>query len=686
MGIHPPDAIRNIAVVGSKGVGKTSLLDALLFVAGANTRVGCVADGTSVLDTDPWERKHKTTIASKVVPIAWRDHTIHCIDTPGLADFAGEMIAAMHVADVVLFVVNVREGFTAQSRRIFRAIRHCGKPIAFFLTGVDGMEDAYAAVATACQAFGLRAVPLVTPLWIEKRCGGVIDLLHHRAYRTEEGRTTTTPLGVLPEPMVSARTEIMDDVAETEPGLMEKYLAGEELTEAELHHGLAKGIEEGTIAPLCCGSGTTLVGLQAFLDLVVDWFPAPTEVPPVAVTNCETHETEERRPDLAAPFTAQIFKSTSDPGIGDIFFFRVFAGQVSHGDDIYNASRRGVERMGHLFVLQGRERVEVATVSAGDIAAVAKLKNSGIGDTLCAKQRASACAPIPFPTTNMALSVQPASKVDQDKLGAALQKLMTLDPTFKMHVDHEFGETIVEGLGALHLEVMLERLRERFGIDVKVGTPHIPYRERLLRSVKVQGKYKKQSGGRGQYGDCWLEVSSLPIGAGWQFESKIFGGAIPAKYVPAIEKGVREAMTRGLLAGFPVVDCKITVVDGSYHDVDSSDMAFQIAGSMAFKKAEEEAGGQLIEPIMDVEITVPQQYVGDVAGDVSGRRGRMGRIETTEDAAVMHTQIPLAELHTYAATLRAMTAGTGAHVMHFAHYAVVPQPMAQKIIAERKKG
>ncbi|MBI2346671.1 MAG: GTP-binding protein, partial [Deltaproteobacteria bacterium] len=507
---YPPERIRNIVLVGNKGVGKTSLGDALCFVAGLNNRRGRVEDGTSLLDADPQELRRKQTILAKVVPIEWRDHKINLIDTPGFADFWGETVGAMWIADVVVIVVDASVGVPVATKRLYKMAREFGKPVAFFVTRLDQPDaDSDVVAAAIREQLGARAAILAMPLGSGPEFRGVVDLLECKTFVTAQEKTTVGDVDEgLRAKVEAARTEIMDDVAETEPELMEKYLGGTVLSHEELHHGLAKGIEEGTIAPICCGSALTLGGVEAFAQMVVDWFPAPTEAPAVEIS-LEQGEKETRRPDLAAPFTAQVFKSTSDPGIGDIAFFRVFAGQVSHGEDVYNASRRTAERMGHIFVMRGRERMEVEKVCSGDIAAVAKLKGTGIGDTLCAKARAGTCAAIPFPQPMISLAVKPKTKADQDKLGVGLQKLMAIDPTFRMHIDAEFNETVVEGLGEIHLETTLERLRERFGIDIEIGKPRVAYRERLLRSVKVQGKYKKQSGGRGQYGDCWIEVQPL---------------------------------------------------------------------------------------------------------------------------------------------------------------------------------
>jgi len=407
-------------------------------------------------------------------------------------------------------------------------------------------------------------------------------------------------------------------------------------------------------------------------------------MPPVKAKN-DAGQEESRSAGSSDQLSAFVFKATSDPGIGDVCFFRVWSGAVVHGDDVYNSTKRTSERMGHLFVMRGKNREEVEKIFAGDIACVAKLRATGICDTLATKAKSVIFDPIKFPEPMVSLAVFPKSKADSDKIGGGFSKLMAIDPTFKMHIDHEFNETIIAGIGEIHLELMLERLRERYGVEVEIGKPRIPYRETVKKTVKIQGKYKKQSGGRGQYGDCWIELSPRPVNSGFEFTNSIFGGSIPSKYVPAIEKGVRETMQKGTLAGYPVVDIKVDVYDGSYHDVDSSDMAFQIAGSMAFKLAEEQANPVLLEPIMNIEVTVPQNFMGDITSDIASRRGRVAGMDSVGDAAIVKAQVPLAELYKYSTTLRSVTSGAASHTMRFSHYEQVPAHISQKLVDEAKK-
>lgn len=687
MRVYESENIRNIALVGNKGVGKTSFLDAVLFHAGQNSRIGRVDDGSSLVDYDPMEIKRKQSLTAKVVPVEWKNCKINFIDTPGYADFLGEAICGIGAADIVVVVLDPDRGIEIPAKRLYNIAVSYNKPIAFLLNGYDSEHaELDKCVASIRESLNTKAIYLQAPIGAHSTFNGVVDLLQGKAFISEGGKTKEVAIPADMNDVVSKqRTEIIEAVAENDEALLEKYLGGGDIGENEIKSGLVNGIVSGNIRPIFIDSATKDVGIESFLDMAVQWFPAPALLQAPMGTNPDTHQEEQRKSDKSAPLSAWVFKTTSDPGIGDISFFRVYSGSVSHGDDVYNVGKRTAERMGHIFIMRGNKRDEVPSVMCGDIAAVAKLKSTGIGDTLAPKNAPIAYHFIKYPEPMVSLAVKPKTKQDQDKLGGAFSKLTALDPTFKLHIDHEFNETIVAGLGEVHLEVQLERLHERFGIEIEVGKPRIPYRETIRKTVKVQGKYKKQSGGRGQYGDCWIELSPLPAGSGFEFVDDIVGGSIPNRYIPAVEKGIRETMKKGIMSGCPVVDIKASLYDGSYHDVDSSDLAFQIAASMAFKKAEEEANPILLEPVMNVEITVPSQYMGDISSDVSGRRGRVSGVEHMGDVCTVKTQIPLAELYKYSTTIRSMTAGAGSHTMSFSHYDQVPQHITQKIVEETKK-
>ncbi len=476
------------------------------------------------------------------------------------------------------------------------------------------------------------------------------------------------------------KTVLMESIAESDEKLLEKYLEQGEISEDEMKSAVAKGIATGQIHPVFVGSSLHAAGFDTFLNSIVADLPNPSQMPAFKVKRQDKSEME-LTIDPKGPLAAHVFKTTSDPGIGDIFFFRVFSGTIKSGDDVYNGTKSTAERMGHLMTTRGKERIEIDEAPAGDIAAVAKLKVTAINDTLTSKANALIFDPITFPKAVVPMALKPKAKKDQDKLGVALSKLVSIDPTLTYHVDKEFSETIITGMGEIHIDILVKRLLDRYGVEVELSRPHIPYRERITRKAEKQGKHKKQTGGHGQYGDCWLRLEPLPAGSEFQFEDDIVGGSIPGKYIPAVEKGVREAMQRGTLAGYPVVDLKVSVFDGSYHDVDSSDLSFQLAGSQAFRGAMQEAGPQLLEPIVDLEVYAAQDCMGDLSSDISSRRGRV----TGMDSGVLKAKVPLSELYQYSAALKSITSGAGTYSMVFSHYEPVPAHIAQKIIDEAKR-
>lgn len=687
MKVYSTANIRNVVLIGNKGVGKTSVLDNLFYVSGLNTRVGSVADGSSMLDIDPQEIKRSQTLLSKVAPIEWRDHKINFLDTPGYADFIGEAISALYVADAALIVVDAVSGVEVATRRLFEYAGKYGKPVAYLINKIDGEHaDFEGAVKSIRENLSHRAVAISFPIGKGHSLSGAIDLLAMKAYECKDGRAKEIDIPAdLQERAEKARTDIIESVAESDEALMEKYLNGSALTEDELRNGIVKGIISGEFQPIMVSAAGKGVGMEIILNSIISWFPPPSALPFPPAVKAGSKEEARLAVEPRSPAAAYVFKTTSDPGIGDVFYFRVYSGTITHGSDIYNVTKRSSERIGHIFVMRGKAREEVPSVEAGDIGAVAKLKNTGLGDTLSDKSNQIEFVGVWYPEPMVSISVKPKSKADQDKLGMGLSKFMAIDPTFNMRLDKEFNETIISGIGETHIEVTLERLKERFGIEIDVGKPRVPYRETIQKTVKVSHRHKKQTGGKGQYGECYLEVSPLEPGKGFEFEDGIVGGAIPGKYIPAVEKGVRDAMQRGVLAGYPVVDLKVKVFDGSYHEVDSSDMAFQIAGSMAFKKAEQEASPVLLEPIMNIEVTVPKDYVGDVASDISGRRGRVVGMDHQGSLGIVKAEVPLAELYKYSTTIRSMTSGAGTYTMSFSRYEQVPAHISQKIIDEAKK-
>ena len=672
-----PD-IRNIALIGAKGAGKTSFVEAALFSSNATTRMGRTDEGNSIIDYDPLEVERQQSLGSKVVPVEWAGKKINVIDTPGYADFIGDAVGGMNVADVVVFVVDAVNGAEIQTQLLAGYAQKANKPKVFFINKTDSdRADMDKTLASIKDKIAPSAAFFQIPIGAGAEFKGVVDLLKMKAI--VDGKEVDIP-GDFTDRAKEMRTALVEAIAESDEVLLEKYLESGELSEEDMMKGAAKGIASGNLNPVYVGSAYNNIGIDAFLNAVCDNFPGPADMPAVKAKRSDGSEVEVAA-DPNGTVLAQVFKNTSDPGIGDIFYFRVYSGTINSGDDVYNTTEESSERMGHLLSMRGKERTEVECAAAGDIAAIAKLKNTHMNDTLSVKNGGLQMDPIEFPTPVVPIAVIPKSKKDQDKLGIGLSKLTDVDPTFTYHIDKEFSETIVTAMGDIQIDVMMKRLKERYGVEVDLGKPHIPYREKVTKRSEKQGKHKKQSGGHGQYGDCWLRIEPGETGSGFEFINAIVGGSIPTKYVPAVEKGVKEAMSKGTLAGYPVVDLKVTVFDGSYHDVDSSDMSFQIAGVLAFRNAMAEAGPQLLEPIVDLEVYAPQDYMGDLSSDISQRRGRVSGM----DAGILRAKVPLAELYQYSASLKSITSGAGNFTMQFSHYEPIPAHIAQKVIDETNK-
>ncbi|MBU4485036.1 elongation factor G [bacterium] len=672
--------IRNIALIGGKGVGKTSLVEGMLYTAKATTRLGRVDEGTTIMDYDPLEVERKQTINSKVVPCEWKDCKINIIDTPGYADFIGEAVSSIWVSDVSMIVVDGIGGVDVSTKRMYDYVQKFKRAGAFFInkmdnerTDIDKVMDSIKKVLTSSAT--LLQIPIV-----DGGFKGVVDLINMKAYL--DGKEVDIPENLKAE-ADSKRMELMESVAENDEALLEKYLEAGEISEDEMKNGLAKGIANSQIFPVFVGSAYEDKGIDAFLNAIVDILPSPIHSMIPEATKGE--EKVELKVDSNAPLAALVFKMSSDPGIGDIFFFRMYSGSISSGDDVFNVNERTNERFGHAFVMKGKDRIEIDGVVAGDIAAIAKLKVTSINNTLATKDNQIKFGDMTFPNPVVPMAIKPKTKKDSDKMGGALSKLTSLDRTIKYHVDREFGETVITGMGDIHIDIMVKRLKDRYGVEIEMGKPRIPYRETITRKAEVQGKHKKQSGGHGQFGDCWIRLEPMPMEKEFEFVNAITGGSIPSKYLPAVEKGIKEAMKKGVLAGYPVVGIRATCFDGSYHDVDSSDMSFQIAGSMAFKKAQEAASPHLLEPILKVETTVPSDFVGDVTSDFSSRRGKVSSMDHIGDMGVVKATVPMSEMDNYSAAVKSITSGAGTFTMVFSHYEPVPPHMAQKIVDEAKK-
>lgn len=684
---YAPDKLRNVALISHGSAGKTSLTEALLFTSGGSDRLGRVDEGNTVADYDPDEIKRKITINTAVVPCEWTGCKVNLLDTPGYADFIGDVISALEVADAALVLVCAVSGVEVNTARMWHLAGEKGLPRIIFINKLDRENAHFDRVLDQVQAeLSPRAIPLQLPIGAEANFRGIVDLVGMKALLFQNGRVEEAPL---PEELKAAaeaqREKLVEAAAETDDELTLKYLDGEELTQEEILRGLRQGTLTGKLFPVLCGSAYQNKGMGLLLDAIVGYLPSPLDRPPAKATQAAGQSEVEIAPDPNGTLVAQAFKTMADPFVGKLTYFRVYRGKLVSDSIVYNTAKEKAERVGQVFIPRGKTQNPVSAVVAGDIGAVAKLQETATGDTLCDKDKAVLLPPLEFPRPSYSVAVAAKSKGDEDKLGLGLSRLMEEDPTLTLKKEAETRELILCGMGDVHIDVTVERLKRKFGVEVVTATPAIPYRETLRKPVKVEGKHKKQTGGHGQYGHVWLEMEPLPEGSGFVFEEKIFGGAVPKQYIPAVEKGVREAMREGILAGFPVVDVKVTLVDGSFHPVDSSEMAFKIAASLAFKKGAEQANPVILEPIMNLEVTVPENYMGDVIGDLNAKRGRILGLEPAGSLQVIKAQVPLSELSKYAIDLRSLTQGRGSFTIAFDHYEEVPARLAEEIAAQAKK-
>ncbi len=682
------EKIRNVALLAHGGAGKTSLIEALLYTSGVINRLGRIEEGTTVSDYTADEVRRKISIKSTLLYSQWREYKINLLDTPGYADFVGEVRSVLPVVDGAVIVVDSASGVEVGTERVWSYAEefHLGRLV--FVNKMDGDNaDFYSVLEVMKKGWGNKITPLQLPLGEGSGFQGAIDLLKMKACLWDsDGKNEEKEIpGEWEEKARKYREELMETAAETDDGLLEKYLDEGSLSEEEIRKALSRGTREGKIVPLCCGSAYQARGVESLLNAIIGFLPSPLDRPATPAKKLGSEEEVKIEAKKESPFSALVFKTTFEPHLGELSYFRVCSGTLSSGSTVYNSTRGSDERIGQIILPRGKEKEEVSQLQAGDLAAVAKLKGAFTGDTLCDKKNPLSLPGVSFSRPALSLAVKPKTKKDQEKLSDALGKIGKEDPTFEVRLDHELGQTIISGMGELHLEIIINELRDKFGVEVEVEPSKVAYRETVRSTAKVQGKYKRQSGGRGQYGDVWLKVEPLPRGEDFQFVNKIVGGVIPSKYIPAVEKGVKEAMQKGVLAGYPLTDIRATLYDGSFHDVDSSDMAFHIAGSMALKKASLEAKPVLLEPIIEVEITVPDECLGDITGDLNGRRGRIMGIEARGNNQLIKAQVPLAEMDKYSTDLRSRTKGRGAHVRQFSHYEEVPQRISEKIIAEMKK-
>ena len=668
--------------------GKTTTTERILYYTGITYKIGEVHEGTATMDWMVQEQERGITITSAATTSFWRDHRINIIDTPGHVDFTIEVERSLRVLDGAVAVFCSVGGVEPQTETVWRQADKYGVPRIAFVNKMDRLGADFVRVVKMIEdRLGARPVPLQLPIGAEEKFVGVIDLVGMKAVVWEdESLGAKFRYEPIPSDMTAQaeqyREKLLEAIADCDEAIMEKYLEGKEITESELRKAIRNASLSLKIVPVLCGSAFRNKGVQPLLDAVVDYLPSPLDIPPVKGVHPVSQEADERPAKDDTPFSALAFKIMTDPFVGTLSFFRVYSGSLVSGASVYNSTRGKRERIGRLLKMHANKREEIKEVYAGDIAAAVGLRTATTGDTLCDENHPIMLESIDFPEPVISIAIEPKSKTDQEKLGLSLQKLATEDPSFRVRTDEETGQTIISGMGELHLEIIVDRLLREFSVGANVGKPQVAYKETVRKAVEQQGKFIRQTGGRGQYGDVWIKLEPQQAGAGFEFVNAIKGGSIPREYIPAVEKGIREATENGALAGYPIVDVKVTLFDGSYHDVDSSEIAFKIAGSVAFKEAARKANPVLLEPIMAVEVVVPEEFMGDVIGDISSRRGKVIGLGSRPAAQVIDSRVPLAEMFGYATDLRSMTQGRATYTMQFSHYEPVPAAVAEGIIAK----
>jgi elongation factor G len=679
---------RNIGIMAHIDAGKTTTTERILYYTGINYKIGEVHDGTATMDWMVQEQERGITITSAATTCFWRDHRVNIIDTPGHVDFTIEVERSLRVLDGAVAVFCSVGGVEPQTETVWRQADKYGVPRLAFINKMDRVgADFFRVVKMIETRLGARPAVMQLPIGAEDKFAGIIDLITMKAviWEDESLGAKFHEEGIpadLKEQAGEYREKLLEAAADADEALMEKYLDGKPISEAEMRAAIRKATLALKIVPVVCGTAFRNKGVQPMLDAVVDFLPSPVDIPPVKGVVAGTDKPDERPARDDVPFSALAFKIMTDPFVGTLTFFRVYSGSISSGASIYNSTKTKRERVGRLLKMHANKREEIKDVYAGDIAAAVGLRTATTGDTLCDEDEAIVLETIDFPDPVISIAIEPKSKADQERLGLSLQKLATEDPSFRVRTDEETGQTIISGMGELHLEIIVDRLLREFSVGASVGKPQVAYRETVRKAVEQQGRFVRQTGGRGQYGDVWIKLEPQATGGGFEFVDAVKGGSIPREYIPAVEKGIREALDNGVLAGYPVVDVKVTLFDGSYHDVDSSEIAFKIAGSMAFKQAARKASPVLLEPIMSVEVVVPEDFMGDVIGDLSSRRGKVLGMDTRPAAQAIDARVPLAQMFGYATDVRSMTQGRATYTMQFSHYEPVPAAVAEGIIAK----
>lgn len=685
----PLDKIRNIGIMAHIDAGKTTTTERILFYTGKTHKIGEVHDGAATMDWMVQEQERGITITSAATTCTWKGHSINIIDTPGHVDFTVEVERSLRVLDGSVAVFSAKGGVEPQSETVWRQAEEYNVPRIAYMNKMDTTgADFFNAVQMMKDRLGANAVPIQIPMGAEDQFVGLIDLVKMQAIVYGDDLGKDEEFEPIPEEYVEEaqkwRQNLLEAVAEGDDDLMEKYLEGEDLTEDEINATIRKMTCACKMFPVTCGSSYKNKGVQPLLDAIIAYMPAPTDVADIKGVDPETGEETTRPSSDDAPFAALAFKIATDPYVGRLAFFRVYSGKLTAGSYVYNSSKGKRERIGRILRMHSNHRTEIEEVYAGDIAAAVGLKDTGTGDTLCDEKAPVILESMVFPEPVISVAIEPKTKADQEKMGIALGKLAEEDPTFRVRTDPESSQTIISGMGELHLDIIVDRLKREFHVDCTVGNPQVAYRETIRKAVKSEGKFVRQSGGKGQYGHCWLELTPLKPGEGFKFENKIVGGAIPKEYIAPVQAGVEEAMENGVVAGYPMVDIGVTVYDGSYHEVDSSEMAFKIAGSMGFKSGAAKADPVLLEPYMKVEVTVPEEYMGDVIGNLNSRRGRIEGMEARNGAQIISAFVPLSEMFGYATDLRSKTQGRGNYSMEVDHYEEVPKNIAEAIVAKNK--
>jgi len=681
------DTVRNIGIVAHIDAGKTTTTERILFYTGRTHRIGEVDEGSATMDWMVQERERGITITSAATTCQWRHHSINIIDTPGHVDFTAEVERSLRVLDGAAVILSAVEGVQPQSETVWRQADRYGVPRIVFINKMDRTgADFFRTLEMVRDRLGANAVPVQLPVGAEDGFEGVIDLIRMTSIIYTDDLGTRSDQVEIPEALRALaeqhREKLVEAAAEIDDHLTEKYLEGTPLTEEEIVGALRKGTITTRLIPVLCGTAFRNKGVQPLLDAVVSYLPSPLDIPPVEGRNPTTGEIERREADPKAPFAGLAFKIVTDPYVGKLTYFRVYSGRLESGSYIYNATRGVKERVSRLLQMHANHREDIPEVSAGNVVAAVGLRETTTGDTLCDESKPIILESIKFPEPVISVAVEPKTRADEEKLGASLAKLAEEDPTFKVRFDPETAQTIISGMGELHLEIITDRLLREFKVEANVGRPQVAYRETIRNSAEAEGRYIRQTGGRGQYGHVFLTLEPLPRGTGIEFVDKIHGGRIPREYIPPVEAGVREAADGGVLAGYPIVDVRATLTDGSYHEVDSSEMAFKIAGSMAFKAAAARGAPVLLEPVMKVEAVTPEPYMGDVIGDLNARRGRIVAMEQRGTLRIVQAEVPLSEMFGYATALRSNTQGRATYTMEFSHYEEVPNSIAETLVTQ----